>query len=172
MTARTSAPRLLALGFGFIGFVMLAITGATGVQSYQDHRIGTLLVETGEQTQALIVTVQRLERNQCSRSQRAICVGAQNIIATIVYQVPSLRAASELNLTLREVIDFEDGEDVLIDLMYLPSAPQYVERTSGDRLATARGSTTAIYVQAAFGITFLVIGALTGRASRKRGPAA
>lgn len=172
MSARTNAPRLLAMGFGFIGLVMLLISGATGVRAYQDTQIGTSLIETGEPTQALVVTATRVERSQCSRSQRAICVDADNLIATIVYQIDGLRAVREFNLTREEFTAYKAGEEVLINLIYLPAAPLEVERTAGDRRAAAQGNTLTIFVQTAFGIIFLVIGALAGRALRKRAPAA
>lgn len=166
VTPRTMVP----LGFLCISAVMLAIALWLIYHAMVETRIGTALVETGRETQALVVSAERIERAQCSRSQRAICVDADNYIATIVYQVSGLRAGREINLTPQEFAAYEAGEEVTLDLIYLPTAPLEVERTSGARLAAANNTFLQIYVVAAFAITFLAIGGIAALITRKRAP--
>lgn len=164
-------PRLLIAGFLSIGAVMLATALWLIFQTMSETRIGAALVESGEATQALVVTADQIERGQCTRRQRAICGAADNFIATVVYRVEGLRAGREINLTQAEFAAFVAGEEVTIDLIYLPTAPLAVERTQGAHLANTRTAFGQIYVVAAFAITFLVIGGIAALVTRKRAPA-
>lgn len=146
---------------------MLAITLWLIYHTMAETRIGTALVETGQETQALVVTAERLEHSQCSLSQLFICTPAANIIATMVYQVSGLRYGSEIRLTSEEYEAFAEGQEVFVDLIYLPSAPLEAERSPGARLTAASTPFLQIYVAAAFAITFLAIGGIAALIARK-----
>ena len=133
-----------------------------------ETRIGQALLDTGTPAQALVVSAERIERSQCSRSQRAICVAADNLIATAVFDVSGLRAGTEIRLSPDEFDTYETGAEVFVDLIYLPSDPSEVERSPGQRLSSASGNMLNIYVLAAFGFTFALIGGIAVLITRKR----
>lgn len=158
----------IGLGFLAIGLALFGITAFMAAYAVQEARIGRALVDAGVPAQALVVSAERIERSQCSRSQRAVCWAADNYIATVVYDVAGRRAGAELRLTADEFATVQSGTEVFIDLVYLPTDPPEVERAQGDRLARASSDMLSIYVLAAFGLTFTLIGSIALLVARKR----
>ncbi|ABD54795.1 hypothetical protein [Jannaschia sp. CCS1] len=165
---RQSSPVLIGLGFLGLGVALLAFAAVLTGHVTKETRIGRGLLETGEVTRALLVTADRMERTQCSRSQRRICTAADNFIGTVVYQVPGRRSGADIRLTPDEFEAYIAGEEVFIDLIYLPAFPTHVERIPGARLANAGADTLTIYVMAAFGLTLALIGGVAMRIARKQ----
>lgn len=159
---------LVTFGFLSIGVALLGIAVFIAVQTVQEVRIGRGLIETGEPAQALVVTAERVERAQCDLSQWFICSPPVNIIATVVYQVSGLRSGAEVRLTPEEYEAYLAGQEVFIDVFYLPSFPAHVERTQGDRLAAATRGTLPLYILAALGLIFLTISGVAALVARKR----
>jgi hypothetical protein len=164
------SPRLVGFGFLGIGIALLAIVVFMATHAVPEARIGRALVDTGEPTEALVVSVARIERSQCSRSQRFICTSSMTIIGTVLTQVDGQRTATEARLTSRELATYDAGQDLFIDLIYLPTDLTEVERAQGDRLSAAQSSMLSIYVLAAFALTFTLIGGVTLLVARKRAP--
>lgn len=165
---RRGSPWMVAFGFLGIGVVLLGIAAVMAAYVVQETRIGRGLQETGEQASALVVSAERIDRTQCSRSQRRMCTRADNLIGTVVYQVSGLRVGTEIDLTEAEFAAHQAGEDVFIDLIYLPSDTPQSERTQGARLAAAGRDTLHIYVLAVFALTFAAIGSIALLVIRKR----
>lgn len=170
MTSKNS-PRMVGLGFLGIGLALLALTTFMGVHAVKETRIGRGLVETGTEASAFLVSAERLERSQCDRSRRFLCTLSVNYIGSVVYQVSGLRWGTDIRLTEAEYEAQVAGEEVFIDIIYLPSDPPQVERTRGARLFAAQRSSTSIYVMAGFGLLFTAIGGAVTLVLRKLGRA-
>ncbi|MBY4891680.1 hypothetical protein KUL25_02750 [Rhodobacteraceae bacterium N5(2021)] len=156
------------MGFLAIALGLLGIATFMGVHVVQETRIGRGLIFEGATAQALIVTAERTERTQCSRSQRSVCWPANTHVATVVFEVEGLRSGAELRLSPDEYTAYESGAEVFIDLIYLPSDPTQVERTRGARLNAAERDTVHIYVLLGFGVLFAAIGIIALLLGRKQ----
>lgn len=158
------------IGWGFLAIALglFGIATFMAFHAVQETRIGQRLIVEGEVTQALVVTAERIERTQCSRSQRAVCWPANSQIATVVYQIEGLRWASEIRLAAEEYDTYLAGSEVFLDLIYLPSAPAEVERARGARLARAEQDFIHIYILAGFGLLIATIGSIALLIARKQ----
>ncbi|GAB5446491.1 hypothetical protein [Gymnodinialimonas sp.] len=150
-----------------MGLLLVCLTAYMAFDLVREHRIGRGLIFDGTPAQALLVSAERIERSQCSRSQRFICTQSDNYIGIVVHQVGGLRWGAEFRLTLDEFTAHGAGEEVFVDLIYLPSDPIRVERTRGTRLAAAERDTPFVAILAAFGLISTAIGGFILRRTRK-----
>lgn len=88
----------------------------------------------------------------------------------MVYTVSGQRWGVELRVGEEKVEAYTAGEEIFVDLIYLPEDPSHVERTSGARLRAAGRDTLQVYGLMAFRLTFAVIGGVVTRIARKHAP--
>lgn len=165
---RHGASWRVGLGFLVIGLGLFGIAAFMAIHVVQEMRIGRGLIIDGEEISAFVVTAERIERSDCEHNQPSICQSAYTYPATVVYEVAGLRTGAELRLTSEEYTAYETGIEVFVDVIYLPSDPTEVERSRGARLYAAERDTLLIYVLAAFGLTFTLIGSIALLVARKQ----